>query len=51
MSTLTYNPCLLITKRDADAFRLVSMQTDNTLILRTARFLLLKEKKLKEAQF
>jgi hypothetical protein len=51
MSTLTYNPCLLITNRDADAFRLVSIQTNNTLMLRTAGFLSLKEKKLKEAQF
>jgi hypothetical protein len=49
MSTLTYDPCLLITNRDVDAFRLVSMQTNNTLILRTAAFSSLKEKKLKEA--
>jgi hypothetical protein len=45
MSTLTYDPCFLITNRDADAFRLVSMQTNNTLMLRTAAFLSL------EAQF
>jgi hypothetical protein len=51
MSTLTYNPCLLITNRDADAFRLISIQTNNILILRIAKFLSLKEKKLKEAQF
>jgi hypothetical protein len=50
MSTLTYNPCLLITNGDADAFRL-SMQTDDTLMLRTAAFLSLEEKKLEEAQF
>jgi hypothetical protein len=49
MSILTYDPCLLITNRDADAFRLISIQTNNTLMLRTAAFLLLKEKKLKEA--
>jgi hypothetical protein len=49
MSTLTYNPYLLVTNRDVDTFRLVSMQTNNTLMLRTAAFLLLKEKKLKEA--
>jgi hypothetical protein len=48
MSTLTYDPYLLITNGDADAFRLISMQTNNTLILRTAAFLSLKEKKLKE---
>jgi hypothetical protein len=51
MSTLTYNPCLLVTNRDEDAFRLVSMQTNNTLMLRTAAFSSLEEKKLEEAQF
>jgi hypothetical protein len=51
ISTLTYDPCLLITNGDADAFRLVSMQTDDTLMLRTAAFSSLKEKKLEEAQF
>ena len=49
MSTLTYDPCLLLTNGDADAFRLVGMQTDDTLMLRTAAFLSLKERKLKEA--
>jgi hypothetical protein len=44
-----YNSYLLITNRDADAFRLISIQTNNTLILRTAVFSSLKEKKLKEA--
>jgi hypothetical protein len=51
MSTLTYNPCLLVTNRDANAFRLISIQTDDTLMLRTAAFLSLEEKKLEEAQF
>jgi hypothetical protein len=51
MSTLTYNPCLLVTNRNVDAFGLVGMQTDNTLMLRTAAFLSLEEKKLEEAQF
>jgi hypothetical protein len=51
MSTLTYNSYLLITNKDAEAIRLISIQTNNTLILRTAAFLSLKEKKLKEAQF
>ena len=51
MSTLTYDPCLLITNRDAGAFGLVGMQTNNTLMLRTAIFSSLKERKLKEAQF
>jgi hypothetical protein len=51
MSTLTYNPCLLVTNRNAHAFRLISIQTNNTLMLSTAEFLSLKEKKLKKAQF
>jgi hypothetical protein len=51
MSTLTYDSCLLIINRNADAFGLVGMQTNNTLMLRTAEFSSLKEKKLEEAQF
>jgi len=46
----TYNLCLLVTNSGTNAFSIVSMQTDNTLILRTTKFLLLKEKKLKKAQ-
>jgi hypothetical protein len=51
MSTLTYNSYLLVINRDADAFRLISIQTNDTFMLRTAAFLSLKEKKLKEARF
>jgi hypothetical protein len=51
MSTSTYDPCLLITNNNADTFSIVSMQIDDTLILGTAAFLLLKEKKIQKAQF
>jgi hypothetical protein len=52
MLTSTYNLCLLITNsNNVDTFSIVSIQTDNTLMLRIAAFLLLKEKKLKKAQF
>ncbi|KAF1939129.1 hypothetical protein EJ02DRAFT_457279, partial [Clathrospora elynae] len=57
MSTSTYDPCLLVTNAnadadaDADVFGLVGMQTDDTLMLGTATFLSLEEKKLKMAQF
>jgi hypothetical protein len=51
MSTLMYDPCLLVINRDTDTFGLISMQTYNTLMLRTAAFLSLEEKKLEEAQF
>jgi hypothetical protein len=46
MSASIYDTCLLITNSDADVFGIVSMQTDDTLILRTAAFLSLKEKKI-----
>ena len=48
MSTLTYDPYLLVINGKVDAFGLVGMQTDDTLILRAAIFLSLEEKKLKE---
>ena len=52
MSTSTYDPCLLITNSDdADAFGIVSMQIDDTLILRTTAFSSLKEEKLKKVYF
>ncbi|KAF1934823.1 hypothetical protein EJ02DRAFT_460893, partial [Clathrospora elynae] len=65
MSTSTYDPCLLVTNAvtkavtntdadadaDADVFGLVGMQTDNTLMLGTATFLSLEEKKLEMAHF
>ncbi|KAF1934523.1 hypothetical protein EJ02DRAFT_203408, partial [Clathrospora elynae] len=61
MSTSTYDPCLLVTNAvtntdadadaDADVFGLVGMQTDNTLMLGTATFSSLEEKKLEIAQF
>jgi hypothetical protein len=46
MLTSTYDPCLLIANGDKDNFRLISMQTDNTLILRTATFATNKEKEI-----
>jgi hypothetical protein len=51
MSTLTYNPCLLVTNSDTEVFGIVGMQTDDTLMLGTAAFLSLKEKRIQEAQF
>jgi hypothetical protein len=47
MITLLYNPCLLIII--ANAFGLVGMQTDDTLILRDSRFKALKYKELAKA--
>ena len=46
MSTSTYDLCLLITNSSTSAFGIVGMQTDNTLMLGTTEFLLLKEKKI-----
>jgi hypothetical protein len=47
MTTLSYNPCLLITI--AYAFGLVGMQTNNTLILGDSKFKALKHKELAKA--
>jgi hypothetical protein len=51
MSTSSYDPCLLVTNSDTDVFGIVGMQTDDTLMLGTAAFLLLEEKKIQKAQF
>ena len=51
ISTSTYDLCLLITNRNYNAFGIVGIQTDNTLILGTDAFSSLKEKKLEKAQF
>ena len=47
MTTLLYNPCLLVII--AYAFGLVKMQTDNTLILKDSKFKALKHKELAKA--
>jgi hypothetical protein len=51
MSTSTYDLCLLITNSDAGVFGIVGMQTDDTLMLMIATFLLLEEKKIQKAKF
>ena len=45
-----YNPCLLITKGIDTLFRVVGIQTDNTLILRDKEFVQQEDTKLKKAQ-
>jgi hypothetical protein len=47
MTTLSYNPCLLVII--VYAFGLVKMQTDDTLILRDSKFKALKHKELAKA--
>jgi hypothetical protein len=47
MTTLSYNPCLLIII--IYMFGLVGMQTNNTLILRDSKFKALKHEKLAKA--
>ena len=53
MVTSTFDPCLLITNSSAngDAFGVVGLQTDDTLILGNAAFQDLEEKQLKESNF
>jgi hypothetical protein len=46
--TSLYNPYLLITAKK-EAFRVVSMQTDNTLFLAFKKFAILKDSKLSKA--
>ena len=48
MITSLYNLCLLITT-NKDTFRVVSMQTDNTLFLGSEQFAILKEEELQKA--
>ena len=46
-----YNPCLLIITIDKEAFGIVSIQTNNTLILGIEQFLITKDIKLEKANF
>ena len=46
-----YNPCLLIITIDKEVFGIVSMQTDNTLILGTEQFLATKDIELEKTNF
>ena len=45
----TYNPCFLITTKEA--FGLIGMQTDNILILALKEFLVIEDNKLNKAKF
>ena len=51
MTMSTYNPCLLITTTDKEAFGIVGMQTDNTLILGTEQFSATEDIELEKANF
>src|ERR1700710_1708600 len=46
-----YNPCLLIITIDKKAFGIVSMQTNNTLILGTEQFSATEDIELEKANF
>jgi hypothetical protein len=50
ITTLTYDPCLLITTAK-ERFAIVRMQTDNTLGLSDSRFTTLEQNKLNKAGF
>jgi hypothetical protein len=49
MTTLSYDPCLLITTKK-EAFGVVGMQTDNTLFLASDEFAALEDSELQKAQ-
>jgi hypothetical protein len=48
MTTLLYDPCLLITTKK-EAFEVVSIQTDNTLFLTSDEFAVLEDSELQKA--
>jgi hypothetical protein len=48
MTTLSYDPCLLITTKK-EAFRVVGMQIDNTLFLASDEFAALEDSELQKA--
>ena len=50
MITSTYNPYLLVTTIK-DMFRMIGMQTDDTLIVRIENFSVLEEDELRKAKF
>ncbi|KAK1990183.1 hypothetical protein LX36DRAFT_740080, partial [Colletotrichum falcatum] len=49
--TLTFNPCLLISRKNNANFTLISIQTNNTISLTDKTFSNCKETTLKEATF
>jgi hypothetical protein len=48
MTTSLYNPCLLITTKK-EAFKVVNMQTNDTLFLASDEFVALKDSELQKA--
>jgi hypothetical protein len=51
IETSTYDPCLLISKQKDKNFRLVGIQTDNTLLISTEKFSRDEQDALQEASF
>ncbi|KAK2002414.1 hypothetical protein LX36DRAFT_568343, partial [Colletotrichum falcatum] len=51
IDTLTFDPCLLISKKNNKNFTLISMQTNNTISLTDKAFFNHKETALKEVTF
>ena len=51
METLTYDPCLLISTKESHEFGVVSMQTDDTLILGNKDFLAREQNEIAKAGF
>lgn len=49
MQTSTFDLCLLISAGDGNSFRMVGMQTDDTLILVILAFLAAEEEKIQKA--
>jgi hypothetical protein len=49
MTTLSYDPCLLITTKK-EAFEVIGIQTNNTLFLASDKFAALEDSELQKAQ-
>jgi hypothetical protein len=49
MEASTFDPCLLLTTKQSTLFGMVGMQTDDTLILGTKKFLEKEEEEIIEA--
>ena len=50
MSQSTYNPCLLYLNNSTN-FKIVGLQTNNTLLLANSAFAVLEQEKIKKAKF
>jgi hypothetical protein len=51
MATSSFDACLLIRQDNADCFGIAGVQTDNTLVIGTSKFIDKKEIEIKKIKF